>query len=108
VARTPSDRSAARPGGVPAAVPKAGLMTYKHCAGAEAVAVRASRRRVGDPRPVRGLHHLAQHKSQAYAAGGGEARSLFAVTSREVSLRTVSFRPGGRVAAIDQTKGGKC
>jgi hypothetical protein len=38
---------AAGPGGVPAAVPEAGLMIYKHRAGAEAVPVGASRRWVG-------------------------------------------------------------
>jgi len=39
------------PGGVSAAVPEAGLMTYQHLARAEGVAVEASRRGWGDPLP---------------------------------------------------------
>jgi hypothetical protein len=50
------------PGGVPAAVPEAGDMPDEDLAGAERVAVRASRRWVGDPLPGRGLHQLAQHR----------------------------------------------
>jgi hypothetical protein len=52
---------AARPHRVPTAVPKTGLMPDKDFASAELVPVGASRRRVGDPLPGRGLHHLAQH-----------------------------------------------
>jgi hypothetical protein len=47
---------AAGPGGVSAAVAEAGLMPYEYFAGAEGVPVRASRRRVGDPLPGRGLY----------------------------------------------------
>jgi HK97 family phage major capsid protein len=52
---------AAGPGGVPAAVSEAGDVPDEDLIGAEAVPVGASRRRVGDPLPVRGLHQLAQH-----------------------------------------------
>ena len=48
--------TAARPGRVAAAVPEARLMPHEDLAGAERVAVGASRRRVGDPLPGRGLH----------------------------------------------------
>jgi len=41
---------------VAAAVPKARLMPHEDLAVAERVAVGASRRRVGDPLPGRGLH----------------------------------------------------
>ena len=52
------------PAGVPtAAVTEARDMSDEHLAGAELVAVRASRRWVGDPFPGRGLHQLAQHVS---------------------------------------------
>jgi hypothetical protein len=50
---------AACPGGVPAAVPEAGLMADEHLAGGELVAVRAPRRGVDDPLPGRRLHQLA-------------------------------------------------
>jgi len=52
---------AARPGGVPAAVAEAGLMADQDLARAKGVAVRAARRRVGDPLSVRGLYEFAQH-----------------------------------------------
>ena len=58
---------AAGPRGVPAAVPEAGLMADEDLAGAEAVPVRASRRRVGDPLPGRGLYQLAQHDEKPSA-----------------------------------------
>ena len=58
---------AAGPGGVAAAVPEAGLMADEDLAGAEAVPVRASRRRVGDPLPGRGLYQLAQHDEKPSA-----------------------------------------
>ena len=53
--------AAARPGGVPAAVAEAGLMTHQDLVGAEGVAVGAVRGWVIDPLPGRGLHALAQH-----------------------------------------------
>ena len=56
---------AAGPGGVAAAVTEASLITDEHPAGAELVAVRAPRRRVGDPLPGRGLYHLARHDYEA-------------------------------------------
>ena len=46
-----------RDSGVAAAVAEADLVA----AGDEGVAVRATRRRVGDPLPGRGLHQLVQH-----------------------------------------------
>ena len=52
---------AARPSGVPAAVAEAGLMPDEDLAGAERVAVRASRRWVGHPLPAEVLHEIAQH-----------------------------------------------
>jgi hypothetical protein len=52
---------ATRPGGVPAAVTETSLMAHQPLLRAKAVPVRASRRRVGDPLPVRGLNQIAQH-----------------------------------------------
>jgi hypothetical protein len=52
---------AARPGGVPAAVTEAGLTADQDLARAKGVAVRASRRRVGDPLLGRRSYKLAQH-----------------------------------------------
>ena len=46
---------AACPGGVPAAVAEAGLVTHQDFVGAEAVTVGAVARRVGDPLPVHRL-----------------------------------------------------
>jgi hypothetical protein len=42
----------ARPRRMPAAVPEAGLMTNEDMPGAKEVAVRAARRRMGDPLPA--------------------------------------------------------
>jgi hypothetical protein len=56
--------TAAHPGRVAAAVPKARLMPHEDLAGAERVAVGASRRRVGDPLPGRGLYQLTQHVTE--------------------------------------------
>src|SRR5882762_4785075 len=53
---------AARPGGVAAAVTEASLIAHERPAGAELVAVGASRRRMDDPLPGRGLYKLAQHR----------------------------------------------
>jgi len=50
---------AARPRGVPATVAEAGLVTDKDLVGAKLVAVRASRRGMGDPLSGRGLHEFA-------------------------------------------------
>ena len=84
VKRRPVNRRvavSAGPGGVPAAVPAAGLMTHEHLAGAEVVAVRASRRRMGDPLPGRRLYEFAQHilkpttEHPAAAAGLGPPNS---------------------------------
>jgi hypothetical protein len=58
---------AADPGGVPAAVTEAGSMAYKNFARAEAVTVRASRRRVGDPLPGGGPYELAEHAQKHMA-----------------------------------------
>jgi hypothetical protein len=60
---------AACPGGVPAAVAKAGLMSNEDFAGAEGVPVRASRRRSSDPLPGCCLHQLAGiwHASMLFA-----------------------------------------
>ena len=52
---------AACPCGVPTTVTKARLMPDQYLAGTKPVAAWASRRRVGDPLPGRGLHQLAQH-----------------------------------------------
>jgi len=49
------------PADVPAAVTEASLMTDQHLAGTKPVAIRASRRRVGDPLAGRRLYKLAQH-----------------------------------------------
>jgi hypothetical protein len=54
LARTPCVARAAGPGGVPAALPEASLITHEHPAGAEVVPVRAAGRRVSDPRAARG------------------------------------------------------
>ena len=54
---------AAGPGGVPAAVPEAGLMTNQDFTGAEGVAIGAARW-VGDKLPGRGLHWVAQHNQK--------------------------------------------
>ena len=55
---------AARPGGVPAAMTEAGLMADQDLARAKGVTIRASRRRVDDPLPVRRLYQLAQHSTE--------------------------------------------
>jgi hypothetical protein len=52
---------AARPGGVPAALTEAGLVTDEDSARAERVAIGASRGWVGDPSSGRGLHEVAEH-----------------------------------------------
>ena len=56
-------------------------MTDDDRAGAELVAVRATRRRVGDPLPGRGLHQLAQHnyKPMPRATRAGLANSAVPV-----------------------------
>ena len=59
VERRPEHRriaGAARPGGMPAAVTEAGLVTDEDSARAERVAIGASRGWVGDPLPTRGLN----------------------------------------------------
>ena len=66
VERRPEHRlvaCAARPCGVPAAVPETGLMAYEDLVGAKGCD-RSGRetRRVDDPGPGRGLHQLAQHE----------------------------------------------
>jgi hypothetical protein len=48
-----------------AAVSKAGDVANEDLIRPEGVPVRASRRRVGDPLPGRGLHQLAKHGFQA-------------------------------------------
>jgi hypothetical protein len=48
------------PGGVTTAVPETGLMTHQYRAGAELVAVRAARRRVGRPLSGGGLHDFTE------------------------------------------------
>ena len=50
-----------------AAEPEARLMADEDLAGSEAVSVRATRRRVGDPLPGRGLYQLAQHDEKPSA-----------------------------------------
>ena len=63
VERRPEHRriaGAARPGGVPAAVTEAGLVTDEDGSG-RAVAIGASRGWVGDPSSGRGLHEVAEH-----------------------------------------------
>jgi hypothetical protein len=52
---------AARPGGVPATVSEARLMTHQDLVGAEGVSVWASRRWVRDPLPDRGLNKITEH-----------------------------------------------
>ena len=64
---------ATRPGGVPAAVPEAGLMAHQHLTRAEGVAIRAVRGRVDDPLPGRGLYQLAQHGYEANRADSHRA-----------------------------------
>ena len=72
---------ATRPRRVATAVTEAGLMAHQHLARAKTVAVRASARRLGDPRPGRRLHQLAQHilkpttEHPAAAAGLGPPNS---------------------------------
>jgi hypothetical protein len=51
----------AGPGGVAATLAEARLMSHEHLVGPERVPVGASRRRVGDPLPGRGLHEIAEH-----------------------------------------------
>jgi hypothetical protein len=51
-----------------AAVSEAGDVPYEYLAGAGAVPVWAAGRRVGDPRPGRGLHQLAQHSQKVNLA----------------------------------------
>ena len=58
---------AAGPCCVGAAVSEAGLMTDQDFTGSELVPVGASRRRVGDPLPGRGLYQLAQHDEKPSA-----------------------------------------
>ena len=48
-------------------MPEAGLMSDEDLARAEPVPVRASRRGMGDPLPVRGLYELAQHDEKPSA-----------------------------------------
>ena len=50
-----------------AAEPEARLMADEDLAGAERMSVRATRRRVGDPLPGRGLYQLAQHDEKPSA-----------------------------------------
>ena len=52
---------AAGPGGVPAAVAQASLMTDQHLVGAESVPIRATGRWVGDPLPVDRSDELTLH-----------------------------------------------
>jgi hypothetical protein len=63
---------AACPCGVSTAMSQAGNMSDEHLSRAECVPVRAPCWRVDDPLPGRGLHQFAQHKSQAYVAGGAK------------------------------------
>jgi hypothetical protein len=47
---------------------KAGDVSYEHLVWAEGVSIRASGRRVSDPRPCRRLHQLVQHSRKVNLA----------------------------------------
>jgi hypothetical protein len=83
---------AARPGGVSAAVTETGLIADEDLAGAQRVTVGASRRRVGDPLPGRGLYQLAQHTNQPKTAAASPASSKHRRVRRAMVVTLLSRR----------------
>jgi hypothetical protein len=59
----------ARPGGVPAAVAEAGLMSYEDLVGAEGMAAWATHGWLGNPRPARCSDQLTLHLSGLLSRG---------------------------------------